>query len=73
MRIKARNNRENVNAWLIGMYVCDSIAACFSKNHKYPKKPIDLDAKPKSDEERFAEWARKHNEEMRERRKLRGK
>ena len=71
MRIEAKNNRENVTSWLIGISVRDAIASCFSKSHRYPKKPIDLNEKPKSDAEKFAEWAKKHNEEMREVRKAR--
>lgn len=26
-------------SWLTGVYVCEAIATCFSKNHKYPQNP----------------------------------
>lgn len=32
----------NVGAWLNGIYVAKAIASCFSKNEKYPEKPIDF-------------------------------
>ena len=28
-------------SWLTGVYVCEAIATCFSKNHKYPPKSRD--------------------------------
>lgn len=41
---RKREERDSMNAhaYLIGRYVCDAIATCFAKNHKYPDKPIDM-------------------------------
>lgn len=57
-------------AWLIGLYVTHSIAAMWPKSKaKYPKTPIDFNEKPKTDAERFAEWAKEHNKAMAEKRR----
>lgn len=29
--------------WKIGLYVCNAISACFGKDIKYPKQPLELD------------------------------
>lgn len=34
----------NVGAWLNGLYVTRAIAACFSKNDKYPENPININS-----------------------------
>lgn len=50
-RIKCENNAEIMNhqAWLIGRYVCESIATCFGKNHSYPDKPFGRDEESDED------------------------
>jgi len=68
--VKAFNDKKeeeratiNYTAWLNGIYVSKAISACFSKNCKYPDKPIDLgikketEEKPLSHAERFGAWA----------------
>lgn len=42
-RIKCREDADimNHNAWLIGRYICESIATCFGKNHRYPEEPFE--------------------------------
>ena len=61
--VKAFNDKKeeeratiNYTAWLNGIYVSKAIGACFSKNFKYPDKPIE-EEKPLSHAERFGAWA----------------
>lgn len=41
LRCEEKAEAINHSAWLIGRYVCESIATCFSKNHSYPDKPYE--------------------------------
>lgn len=54
----------NYGAWLNGLYVANAIGSCFSKNSKYPEKPIDFSGKNKLTLKQKAElWALAMNEE----------
>lgn len=35
-------NLTNINAWATGLYVGRAIGACFTKDVKYPEKPLNL-------------------------------
>ena len=41
----------DISAYYNGLYVCHAIAACFSKNVKYPEKPLLIDKNLKELEE----------------------
>ena len=70
LRADARENRDNRMAWLIGLYFTHSIASMLPKSRtKYPNTPIDFNAKPNTDAERFAEWAKEHNKAKAEKRR----
>lgn len=68
-RIKCEDEADamNHNAWLIGRYVCSSIAACFGKNKKYPESPFkrndDVDGENYqfSDAQRFEAYTIRYN------------
>lgn len=51
-------------AWMNGLYFAKAISACFSKQNKYPDKPLQL-FKPKEEEKELTE-----EEIQREREKL---
>lgn len=34
--------RSNLESWLNGLYMVHAIGSCFSKEHKYPDKPIEF-------------------------------
>lgn len=61
----------NYQSWLNGIYVAKAISACFSKEHSYPIKPIDM---KQSDEifsnednaENFKAFAEAFNEKFRQ-------
>lgn len=42
-------NQQNFSAWLNGLYICNAIAACFSKSARYMDKPISFE--PQEEEE----------------------
>lgn len=67
MRQKYETYRANNTAWIAGIYVQAAIAASLSKSAKYPNKPIDFDAKPETDAQKFAKWVAEHNRARRER------
>lgn len=57
---KMKQAQQNKIAWLNGIYVSHAISAAFSKNHKYPSEPIEINPSVEnkiSDEEKFAMWA----------------
>ena len=63
---KAMQNRVNFTAWVNGLYVTHAVAACFSKNSKYPSKPIDLfgtagKATPQQEAQMFENFMHQHN------------
>ena len=52
----------NLSSWLNGIYMTRAIAACFSKDEKYPEKPIDLgndkvESTPEENAMNFREYA----------------
>lgn len=53
----------DVAAYYQGLYNVQAIAACFSKNVKYPKKPLSLEPKKKilSEAEQFRLWVAEFN------------
>lgn len=57
----------NYKAWLQGLYNYQAIGSAFSKNGKYPNKPIEFNTKPKTIEEQRQELMHKIKEQ-----KLRG-
>lgn len=42
LEMEAKQNAENLKAWLNGLYNQNAVASVFSKNAKYPKKPFEL-------------------------------
>lgn len=51
----------NLSTWLNGVYMTKAISACFSKDSKYPEKPIDLESdKPEKTLEENAENFREY-------------
>lgn len=59
----------NYTTWLQGRYNADAINCNFSKNGKYPDKPIDLSGKketPKNKATRFSAWADAFNQQFKE-------
>ena len=40
IKCKEKADELNHSAWLIGRYVCASIAACFGRGHRYPQEPF---------------------------------
>ena len=65
LETKARRERDNLMAWMIGIYHQEALAAGFGKSHKYPDKPHDFFEKPKNELELFAEYAKVHAENLR--------
>lgn len=68
-KAQQENKRDEINlaAWLNGFYVSKAIAANFSKNKKYLKKPIDLSThqgEGNPDVAKFSAWAKRFNQNM---------
>lgn len=68
LRCEEQAEAMNHSAWLIGRYVCESIATCFSKNHSYPEKPFESKDKTEDgeayvfrDADRFQVFAMAYN------------
>lgn len=60
----------NYEAWLNGLYIRQAVASIFSKNGKYPDKPIEssTDRNPLEKEAdfkaKFEVWAKLHNKKF---------
>ena len=68
LRCEEKAEAINHSAWLIGRYVCESIATYFSKNHSYPEKPYENKEKTEDgeayvfrDADRFQVFAMAYN------------
>ncbi len=62
---KMEQERDMINykAWLQGFYNYQAIGSAFSKNGKYPSKPIEFNTKPKTVEEKRQELMDKIREQ----------
>lgn len=72
MKAEAQFNRENLVAWINGLYTMRALGAVLPKGSKYPSKPIDLNEKPKTDAEKFAEYVAAFKRRRAEERERRG-
>ena len=68
-KAKFRQEENNTKAWLEGMYITHAIAACFSRNAKYPEYPIELnssalDQQSKTEAQKFEAYAISFNQEF---------
>jgi len=77
-KIKIEKEIDNVNAWLIGLYIYDGVNKALYNNFgrkesqpvlSYMEKPIDFNEKPKTQEEIERENILKVEEQIRERNK----
>ena len=69
-RATMKREQMNFTSWLTGMYVTHAVAACFGKNHQYPREPISLEPqdeqeKSQMDAQRFEAFAISFNQEFR--------
>lgn len=62
-KIEQERDMINYKAWLQGFYNYNAIASAFSKNAKYFDKPIEFNAKPKTEEEKRQELMHKIKEQ----------
>ncbi len=60
MKLEARQNQMNLEAWLFGLYNQNAIASVMGKNNKYPKKPHEMfgTQKKKTPQEEAEEFKR---------------
>lgn len=59
LKIEARQNSMNLEAWLNGLYNQNAIASIMGKNTKYPTKPIEIfNARHKTAQEEGMDFAR---------------
>lgn len=72
-QIKTKDEAQvmNYNAWLIGKYICSSIASCLSRKAKYPSEPFksrddDEEGYVLSDADRFEMFASVFNTQHKE-------
>lgn len=70
-KIKQEEKYRHANyiAWLTGLYMTHAIAACFSKNKKYPEKPFESMKQEQANwthAERFEAWAMAFNKRFKE-------
>ncbi len=70
IEIKAKFEELDFLAWKIGAYNIDSMGMWWGKNPKYPDSPDSMqDKQPESDGAKFARFAAKHNQALRQQRK----
>lgn len=63
--------KEDYNAWTLGLYVRTAIASCFDKKTEYPNKPFSEKQKEESisPEEKFKMWIAEFNNKFEEKEK----
>lgn len=70
--IELKTKLLNYEAWLNGLYIRQAVASIFSKNGKYPDKPIDNSGSTERNSQetemnfksKFEVWAKIHNEKF---------
>lgn len=56
-RLENEARQADINAWTSGIYVAQAIGACFSKQGKYPQRPMSYKEPEKTASQMAAEFA----------------